>query len=158
MSGFQFFVSLVLGIVLSILAVTLPGRLYSNKKLEKLDKFINGLKNPRKISKVINVIWIILFIPVTFLCLVAAVGVLMGGEGMLGSIGVFQIICIGISLILFLLNPIIIIFSITLSWVYRKNDKITLSIIIQFVPLIILLMAILFIIAVGLLGMMNIKI
>ena len=155
MSGLQFFISLVLAIVLSIWTMTLPGKISSNKKL---DAFVMSLKNPVQASKIITIIWVVLFIPITFICLIAAVAVLMGGEAMLSGIGFLQIISLGISLVLFLITPIIMIISIIRGVAYRKSQEITLSVVVQFTHIIILLLAVLFIFIVFVLGVLGIRI
>jgi hypothetical protein len=142
MQGYQTFISAVLAVILSIVIIRLPIFIHNKKKANETEK--DDTNNIKKHSKIISIVWIILFIPSLFVTYIVVVGIAMGGEAVLSSIGSFQIICLGTSLFLFLAFPPSIIIAVILSTKYRFEQEMELSVSIQFTPLYIITAAIIF--------------
>jgi hypothetical protein len=142
MQGYQTFISVALAIVLSIAIIRFPILIHRKKEAKETKK--DDLNNLEKYSKTMSVVWAILFIPLLFVINIVAAGITMGGEAMLGNIGSFQIICLGTCLSLLFAFPLSIIIAVILSIIYRFEQEFELSISIQFTPLFILTVAILF--------------
>ena len=148
MDDYQKILGILFAIVVTISLLIMPSILYYGNKARKLEIKIKKLGDTIKISKTLNIIWAIMFIPSIITSFYAIVGIAMGGEAALGWASSFQITCLVISICLFWAKPICIIGSVLISFIYRKKEKSILSVLIQFTPIATLLCASLFSLAV----------
>ena len=161
MSDFQTLLSMIFAGVITMILFILKIFLFNKKKLSEKDVpdfKITGADDAKRLSKKINKICAALFIPSIAICIFCAVCVAMGGETILTGLGAFQRICIGISLFLFLATPISIIIGVVLSLIYRKKEKFVLSVMVQYVPFTVFLVAFLPVIIALALLFLNIRI
>jgi len=94
------------------------------------------------IGIILNVIWIILFLPACAISLMAGVATIMMTDS--GAANFLQTAIIIICMLMFFVIPVVIIISVVCSFIFRKYKKFLFSIIIQFAPLVIALFAYIF--------------
>ena len=137
MNDYEDKLSYIIAVIILIISLAAPNFLYYKNKLNKIENIINKSGDVRKLSKIINIIWAVLFIPSIFISLYTVAGISMAAEAVIVWINTFQYISIIISILLFLAVPASIIISVILSFVYRKKENFMLSVLVQFTPIII---------------------
>ena len=87
----------------------------------------------------LNIVWAILLIPGTLVCLSASLATVMLTDS--GEANAVQFGAIMLSLCMFLITPIIIVASVIASFVLRKTNMYAVSVIVQATPLLVPLLA-----------------
>lgn len=126
--GFPIIVVLVVASVAIIIAFLLERR--TRNKVSSLESKSNGLKGT---SVKMNILWLVLLLPLTLFSFLFAVATLMSAAA--GDSTHFQQMIFSISAFLFMAFPVIVMISVILSLIFRKKERFTLSIRVQFVPL-----------------------
>ena len=132
--GLTPFTATTIAIIAAVIFLVVRNELkFRDKVLSDRDKIL------RVISVALNAIWLIALIPVIGLCLFAGLAtIMMMGSGNLNS---FYVLIISVSTLLFWATPVAAIIGVILSSTLRKRDRYVFSVIVQFIPLFLSLLA-----------------
>jgi len=115
-------------IILVISAITITV-IFENAFIRDKEKELSiGKRFLRIMSLMTNIVWAILFIPISSLCLIAA------AEASTISGSVAEIFLIRLSIWLFWASPFLALLCVILSFIFRKKEKFLLSLLIQIIP------------------------